>query len=115
MDSGAYSAPSATMIAASRIVGMSPSGASTAPSHAARPLAVIAALLRARALRDDVKVTEASLVEAAHASAEYMIFVTAATFDRAELYRLESGIQDIDATIQRANMIGRYLASEARL
>ena len=78
-------------------------------------LAVIAALLRAQALRDNVKVTEASLVEAAHASSEYMVFVTEATVDRAELYRLESEIQNIDATIQRANMIGRYLASEARL
>ena len=78
-------------------------------------LAVIAALLRAQALRDNVKVTEASLTEAAHASGEYMTFVTLATVERAELYRLESRIQNIDQTVQRANMIGRYAASEARL
>ena len=78
-------------------------------------LAVIAALLRAQALRDGVKVTEASLEEAAHASGEYMAAVTVATVDRAELYRLESKISNIDATIQRANMIGRYAAAEARL
>lgn len=78
-------------------------------------LAVIAALLRAQALRDGVKVTEASLTEAAHASGDYMAFVTTATNDRAELYRLESRIHAIDQIIQRANMLGRYLASEARL
>lgn len=78
-------------------------------------LAIIAALLRAQALRDGVKVTEASLTEAAHASPDYMTFVTEATNDRAELFRLESKIQAIDATIQRANVIARYAANEARL
>ena len=78
-------------------------------------LSVIAALLRAQALRDGVKVTEASLTEAAHASDEYMMFVTQATSERASLYLLESKISNIDATITRANVVARFLAAEARL
>lgn len=78
-------------------------------------LATIKMVLRAQAQRDGVKVTEASLEDSAHADPRYMEFVTNATVERANLTRLEAKIETIDATIQRANTLTRYLQAEARL
>ena len=77
-------------------------------------LARIAGLVRARAVRDGIKMTAAEVDDAAHCHPDYLDLVTSATVDRANLYRLESKIADIDATIQRANVVTRWAASEPK-
>lgn len=78
-------------------------------------LAKVAAVLRATAAAETRKVTEAALEEASHAAPSYIDFVTAATNEKARYFELENRIQGIEDTIQRANAVARYLASEARL
>ena len=78
-------------------------------------LSRIAQMLRAQAVRDQVKLTEAAIEEAAHADARYVEFVTTATKERAEWSVLEDRIQAIEDRIQRGNMLGRFAASELHL
>ena len=78
-------------------------------------LARIATAIRARALRDKIKLSNEAVSDAAHATVEYFELVTMATTERAELYRLESKITDIDATVMRANVVARFAANEMRL
>ncbi len=78
-------------------------------------LARLAGLVRAQATRDGVKVTAAEVDDNAHSHPDYREFIAAATNQRAEWSRVEAKIEAIDATIQRANAIVRYLTSEARL
>lgn len=78
-------------------------------------LATIAAKLRAQALATGTKVTEASLDEAAHASPEYADFITQMTEEKAAWAIQENRITSISDTIQRGNVIGRFLASELGL
>lgn len=78
-------------------------------------LATIAAALRARALADERKMTEAAIDEAAHSDGRYIEFVTTATSEKAEWAILENRIEGINDTILRANAIARYLAAEAHL
>lgn len=78
-------------------------------------LATIAASLRAQAVLDGRKVTEAGLDEAAHADPRYIQFVTTATLEKAEWAILENRIQGVNDTINRGNVVGRFLAQEAGL
>ncbi len=79
-------------------------------------LARLAALVRVQSMRDKApKMTVAEVDDAAHNHPDYRDFVTQATRDRADLFKLEAQIEAIDATIQRANAIIRYRTSEARL
>jgi len=76
-------------------------------------LAQIAQTIRAAALRDSVKLTEAAIDEAAHADPRYIQFVVTATKQRAEWAILEAMIEGIDFTIQRGQAIARFLSVEA--
>lgn len=78
-------------------------------------LATIKMMLRARAARDQIKKTEMALEDEAHAHPDYVEFVAAATMERARLTKVEALIDSIDATIQRANAVARYLTAEAHL
>lgn len=78
-------------------------------------LARIAQLVRAQRLRDGVKSTAAEIDDAAREHPDYHDLVVAATTARARLYKLESRIENVDQTIQRANAMARYAAAEARL
>ena len=79
-------------------------------------LARLSGLVRATALRDkEGKVTQGEIDDRAHDHPDYRDLITQATVDRAKLYKLESKIEGIDQTIQRANTVIRYAASEARL
>ncbi len=82
-------------------------------------LARLAGLIRAQAVRDKVggtgKMTAAEIDDQAHSHPDYRDFITNATVERAEWGKLEAKIEAIDATIQRANAVVRYLTSEARL
>lgn len=79
-------------------------------------LARIAGLIRAQAVRDKLpKMTAAEIDDGAHSHPDYRDFITTATVERAEWAKLESRIEAIDATIQRANAVIRFMTSEARL
>jgi hypothetical protein len=79
-------------------------------------LSRIAGLLRAQTVRDKTpKMTVAEMEDACHGHPDYYELVTKATVDRANLYRLESRITDINDLIQRGNVLARFAASEARL
>lgn len=78
-------------------------------------LASIAATLRAKAVAEERKLTEAAIDEAAHADGRYVDFVTMATREKAEWAVAENRIQGIGDTIRRANAIAHYLAAEAHL
>lgn len=78
-------------------------------------LATIAASVRARAVEQEKKVTEAAIDEAAHASARYAGFIAQATNEKANWAELENKIAGINDTINRGQAIARYLAAEVSL
>jgi len=78
-------------------------------------LSQIAAELRARAVKDGVKVTEAGLSEAAHADPRYIGFITTATKERAEMAILEDKIDAIEHRIRRNHALAYFAGNEARL
>jgi len=79
-------------------------------------LAILSALRRAQLIQAGApKATEASLDEWAHASQEYMAFITDAITEREELYQLEGEIGNIDRIVNRQQAIARYLSAEVRL
>lgn len=78
-------------------------------------LATLSALHRAKAVQDERKVTEAALDELAHSDGRYAQFIADGTREKAELAILENRIIGIGDTIQRGNVVGRYLAAEAHL
>lgn len=78
-------------------------------------LATIASSLRARALSEVRKITEAAIDEAAHADERYVRFMAEATQEKAEWAVQENRIVGIGETINRGNVIGRYLAAELHL
>ena len=78
-------------------------------------LATLRMKARAIATRDKLKVTEAYLDDSAHSAPEYYDLITTATQERSQLTLLEAKVEAVDAEIQRANAITRYLTSEARL
>jgi hypothetical protein len=78
-------------------------------------LATIAASIRARALSDAKKVTEASIDEAAHADPRYVDWLTQMTQEKAEWAILENRIAGIGELIRRGDAVTRYLTAEVGL
>lgn len=78
-------------------------------------LATIAATIRAKAVAQGVKLTEASIEEAAHASPEYAGFIAQGTSEKAAWAEVENDITGINDTINRGNVVGRYLSQEVGL
>lgn len=78
-------------------------------------LSTIASALRAQAVADGRKMTEASIEEAAHSDSRYVTFVTIATQEKTEWATLENRITGVADTIRRGEAIAYYLSSEARL
>src|SRR3990167_3783435 len=84
-------------------------------------LATIKMLIRAQAQRDGRKadngkpLTNDQIEDEAHAHPDYTEFVIQATRERADLTKAEGLIANIDATIQRANVVARYATAEVHL
>lgn len=78
-------------------------------------LATIAQSLRARAVRDNVKMTEAATTDAAHADPRYVEFVTEATRERSALTVAEDRIQAINDRIMRDQALARFMTAEVHL
>jgi chorismate mutase len=78
-------------------------------------LAKWAASIRAKAVLEERKLTEAAIEEAAHSHPMYVDFVTQGTSEKARWIEAENRIQGIEDTINRGNVVGRYLAQEIGL
>lgn len=78
-------------------------------------LAKIAQAIRAGAVRDNVKLTEAAISDAAHSDPRYIECITTATKERARLAVLENHIQSINDRILRDQALARFAAAELYL
>ena len=78
-------------------------------------LCQIAALIRAEAVRDSRKMTEAQLDQEAHADPRYVGAITQATKDRVEWAILEDQIQGVNETINRGQVVARFAVAEMHL
>lgn len=78
-------------------------------------LARIAGLIRAQALQAKIRMTVAEIEDASHTHPDYRDLITTATRERAEWCKLEAQLESIEWTVRRGDMIGRYIAAEARL
>ena len=77
-------------------------------------LARIKSLIRLQALKDNRKMNNDQVDEEAHEHPDYTCFVTLATKERAEYFRLEAQVEDIDYRINRGQALIRYVSSEPR-
>jgi len=71
-------------------------------------------MLRAQALRDKVRKTEAQLDEESHCHPAYTEMLTEATSQRAEWVRIDARISAIDTKIMRDQAVARYVTNEPR-
>lgn len=71
--------------------------------------------IRARAVRDQRKITNDQVDEEAHEHPDFIEFITDATKARTQWIKLEAIIEAIDFKIQRGQAVMRFAASEARL
>jgi hypothetical protein len=78
-------------------------------------LARLAALIRAQALKDQIRLTESAVDDMTHAHPLYIKFVTNATTDRAEWSVLEDRIAAVQDRIFRGQALLRFAASELHL
>ena len=78
-------------------------------------LARLAALIRAQALKDSIKLTESAVDDMTHARPEYIRFVTEATEQRAEWSILEDRIQSVQDRIFRGQALLRFASAELHL
>lgn len=77
-------------------------------------LSRIKSLIRLQAMRDNRKMNNDQVDEEAHEHPDYTKFVTLATRERAEYFRLEAQIEDIDYRINRGQALLRFVSSEPR-
>ena len=73
------------------------------------------ALVRVQADRDKRKVNNDQVDEEAHAHPDYTVFITRATNERAECFRREAQIEDIDYRIRRGQSLMYFAGGEQRL
>lgn len=78
-------------------------------------LAQISERLRAHAVANGTKVTEASLDQASHAHPEYVEWVTAAVLEKARYFEIENRIDGIADLIQRGTAMARFVTAEVGL
>lgn len=78
-------------------------------------LSRIKSLIRLQALKDNRKMNNDQVDEEAHEHPDYTRFVSLATKERAEYFRLEAQVEDIDFRINRGQALLRYVTSEPRV
>lgn len=78
-------------------------------------LARIKSLIRLQALKDSRKLNNDQVDEEAHEHPDYTRFVVTATRERAEYFRLEAKVEDIDYRINRGQALLRFVSSEPRV
>ena len=72
-------------------------------------------LVRIEAMRDKRKLNNDQVDEEAHGHVDYHEFILEATRARAEYFRLESQIENIDYRVNRGQALARFAASEMSL
>lgn len=77
-------------------------------------LSRIKSLIRLQAMKDSRKLNNDQVDEEAHEHPDYAAFVIRATRERADYFRLEAKVEDIDYRINRGQALIRYVSSEAR-
>lgn len=77
-------------------------------------LARLKSLIRLQAMKDSRKVNNDQVDEEAHEHPDYTQFVVNATRERAEYFRLEAKMDDIDYRINRGQALLRYVSTEPR-
>lgn len=77
-------------------------------------LSRIKSVIRLQALRANKKMNNDQVDEEAHEHPDYTLFITRATRERAEYFRFEASIEDIDFRINRGQALLRYVSSEPR-
>lgn len=77
-------------------------------------LARLKSLIRLQAIRDKERLNNDQVDERAHEHPDYTVFLTTATRERAEYFKLEARIEDIDFRINRGQALLRFVASEPR-
>lgn len=75
-------------------------------------LARIVEYLRAMAIAEERKTTEAALDAAAHSHKQYLDFVAQMTKERAEYYELHAQLQEIEWKVNRGQAMIRYSTVE---
>ena len=78
-------------------------------------LARIRALVRLQSMQDKVKMNNDQVDDEAHGHPDYVVFVARATKERAEYFRLEARIEDIDYRIRRGQSLMYFAGGEQRL
>jgi hypothetical protein len=78
-------------------------------------LAKIAAALRAQAVLDGKKVTEAQLDEMSHSDDRYAAYILKATQEKTDYVIAENTVQGITETIRRGEAIARFVTQELTL
>lgn len=78
-------------------------------------LAKVAAIIRAQAVLDKVRITQAQIEDMSHADGRYVQFVVTATEERAAWVRGENALQDIQDTVMRGQGILRFASAEMML
>jgi len=74
-----------------------------------------AAIIRAKAATENRKITEAQIESEKHTAESYLAFLTESLIEKATWIETENRIQSVEDLIQRGNVVGRFLASEAML
>lgn len=75
-------------------------------------LARIVEYLRAMAIAEERKTTEAALDAAAHSHKQYLDFVAQMTKERAEYYELHAQLQEVEWKVNRGQAMMRYATVE---
>lgn len=78
-------------------------------------LSRIKTLVRGQATLAKAKMNNDQVDEEAHAHPDYFAFVSAAIKERAEFFRLESEIEDIDYRVQHSKALLYFVGGETRL
>lgn len=74
----------------------------------------IIGMMRAMAVANGEKITEAALEAGSRAHPDYLELMAKQTTDRVRFFKLQEELFEIDARINRGQAIARFAASEAR-
>lgn len=78
-------------------------------------LSRLKSLIRLQSMKDSRKVNNDQVDEEAHEHPDYTAFVTLATRERAEYFKMEARIEDIDYRLNRGQALLRFVSSEPRV
>jgi hypothetical protein len=78
-------------------------------------LSRIKSLVRLQAMKDSRKVNNDQVDEEAHEHPDYTAFVVRATKERADYFRLEAQLEEIDYRVNRGQALIRFVSSEPRV